>query len=62
MIRAGHTENRKVGDLVLLNTGTREPVEITHLHSGHYDFSFTGKDQNNNIYYFDEDDIYDPNR
>ncbi len=48
--------------MVLLNAYTYGPVTITHLHSGNYDFQFTGEDESGKIFYFDELDIYEAKR
>ena len=45
----------KVGDVVSLHFGD---VIITHLHSGYYDFQYTGKCvRTGKLYYFDDEII-----
>lgn len=50
---------RKVGDIVKVS-GYFRPVRITALHSGYYDYQYTGVTTDaNKPYYFDEEDIID---
>lgn len=48
---------RKVDDIVLLNTKTSKPVAIAFLHSGYYDYQYTGYTNDGEVVYFNEEDI-----
>lgn len=51
----------KDGDVVFTNK-ENTPLLITAIHSGYYDYQYTGIRENGDIVYFNEEDVYDPDR
>lgn len=46
----------KQGDMVFLKSSIN-PITVMFMHSGYYDYQYTGRDPEGTLFYFDDEDV-----